>query len=410
MPDNPLRRRLMSGLFAWGGLALGTAAAQRQKQPPPPPAAPDNPSGLSLLYKARNGKRKRSSSFSRSGKNSDAVPVPAGDTGTLLETRGAGCIRHIWMTVSTGEPDYLRKLVLRMYWDGEALPSVECPVGDFFGVGHARVSNYWSLPLNMVTGGNPEKNNQAAMNCFFPMPFEKGARITVENQGGQPVTALYFYVDYESYERPPADALRFHAMWRRERPTKASVDLREPGTTFSKLNDMANTEGAGNYLILDAQGKGHYVGCTLSVDHINPIPGFAWFGEGDDMIFIDGDKTPTLSGTGTEDYFCAAWGFPGGQNSMPYHGVSLAGLTDGPLAYAGKWSMYRFHIEDPVMFEKSIRVTIEAGHANVHANDYSSVGYWYQSEPHKAFPALPAAAERLPIANQDALRMFWRTR
>ncbi|MBI3472434.1 MAG: DUF2961 domain-containing protein [Candidatus Solibacter usitatus] len=401
----------MSGLLGWGGLALGAAAAQRPRgapAPPPPPA--DNPSGLGQLHRARTGKRRRVSSFHRGGKNADAIPIEAGQLVTLADLKGAGCVRHVWMTISSAEPDYLRRLVLRAHWDGETNPSIESPVGDFFGVGHARVSNYWSLPLNMVTGGNAERNNQAAMNCFFPMPFGSAARLTVENQGEKAVSALYYYVDYESYDRAPADALRFHAQWRREKPTKASLDLAAPGATFAKINDLANLDGVGNYVILDAVGRGHYAGCTLSIDHINPIPNFGWFGEGDDMIFIDGDKTPTLSGTGTEDYFCAAWGFPGGQNSMPYHGVSLAGATEGPAAYSGKWSMYRFHVEDPVMFEKSIRVTIEAGHANVHANDYSSVGYWYQAEPHRAFPPLAPAAERLPLSASDSMRLFWRTR
>ena len=160
---------------------------------------------------------------------------------------------------------------------------------------------------------------------------------------------------------------------------------------------------------MEAAGAGHYAGCNVSVDHINPIPGFGWFGEGDDMIFIDGEREPSLIGTGTEDYFCAAWGYPGGHNSMPYHGISLAGPTDGPAPYSGKWTMYRYHIEDPVMFTKSIKVTIENGHGNAHANDYSSVGYWYQSEPHAAFPALLPVEQRLPIGDRDSLRDFWKT-
>ena len=260
----------------------------------------------------------------------------------------------------------------------------------------------------MVTGGRPESESRAAMNCFFPMPFASGARLTVENQGEQQVRALYYYVDYEEYPGLPSDALRFHAQWRRENPTRATMDLSKRAN-FQRTNEVVNLDGKYNYVILEAAGRGHYVGCNLSIDQINPIHNFGWFGEGDDMIFIDGEEKPTLVGTGTEDYFCAAWGYPGGHNSMPYHGISLAGPTDGPAPYSGKWTMYRYHIEDPVMFTRSIKVTIEHGHGNVEANDYSSVGYWYQTEPHAKFPALLPVDKRLPIPDRESLRKFWKT-
>jgi hypothetical protein len=256
----------------------------------------------------------------------------------------------------------------------------------------------------MVTGGDSIPKHRAAMNCFFPMPFARSARITVENQGTQPLRALYYYVDWEQYDRLPERALRFHAQWRRQFPFPAQYDVARPPKPLP-----TNPDGKHNYVILEATGRGHYVGCVLSVDHINPHPGFSWFGEGDDMIFIDGEERPSLHGTGTEDYFCAAWGFPGGAYSTPYHGVSLAGRTSGPDIYAGKWSMYRFHIEDPICFEKSIRVTIESGHANGHANDISSVAYWYQREPHAPFPALLPVEQRLPLSELESLRRFWKT-
>jgi hypothetical protein len=129
----------------------------------------------------------------------------------------------------------------------------------------------------------------------------------------------------------------------------------------------------------------------------------------DGSVEIDGETTPSIVGAGTEDYFCAAWGYPGGFNSMPYHGISLAGATDPAAPYSGKWTMYRYHLEDPVMFTKSIRVTIEHGHGNVHASDYSSVGYWYQTEPHAPFPPLLPAAQRLPIPDRESLRRYWKT-
>ncbi|MBI1898995.1 MAG: DUF2961 domain-containing protein [Acidobacteria bacterium] len=398
------RRSFFARLLGWGTFA-SAAAAQ-----PPARTAGGNPSGLGNLFLARSGRRRRESSWDRSGKNADRLQIAAGQTATFAELRGAGCIRHVWITIASNEPDYLRRLVLRAYWDGEPAPSIETPVGDFFGVGHGRVSNYWSVPLNMVTGGNPERQNRAAMNCWFPMPFANGARFTVENQGQQPVNAFYFYVDYEEYDSLPREALRFHAMWRREHPTRAAASLSQPDWNFRKSNDLVNLDGKQNYLIFEAEGRGHYVGCNVSVDHINPIPNFTWFGEGDDMMYIDGEAAPSLVGTGTEDYFCAAWGFPSGFYSAGYHGISLAGATEGPDSYSGKWTMFRYHVEDPVMFTKSIRVTIEHGHANVHANDYSSVGYWYQTEPHKRFPALLPVEARLPLPPAESLRQFWKTR
>ena len=124
------------------------------------------------------------------------------------------------------------------------------------------------------------------------------------------------------------------------------------------------------------------MGCNLSVDNLNPHHGFSWFGEGDDMIFIDGEEVPSITGTGTEDYFGYAWGYPGDLSSTPYHGVTVVGELEGKAIYSGKWTMFRFHVEDPVQFEKSVKVTIEVGHANAHANDVASTAYWYQTEPH----------------------------
>jgi hypothetical protein len=405
--DRSARRGFLSGLCGAGAVAAG--AGRLSAQSSAPGVAPVAP-GLAGLFMVRPGRRRRVSSADRTGGNADKVRIEPGQTATLGEIQGAGCIRHIWMTVADAEPNYLRRLVLRAYWDGEAHPSVESPLGDFFGVGHARVAHYSSMPLNMVTGGSAQNDNQAAMNCFFPMPFARHARITLANDGEKPAHAVYFYIDYEQLDRPMEGALPFHAQWRRNNPTAPSVNLADAGLDFGKVNELRNTDGKGNYLIVAAEGRGHYVGCNLSIDHVNPIRYFGWFGEGDDMIYIDGEPLPSLAGTGTEDYFCAAWGFPSGAYSMPYHGVSLAGPTEGPDAYSGKWTMYRFHIEDPVMFQKSLRVTIEAGHANVHADDYSSVAYWYQEEPHKSFDALPGVERRLPRTRYESLKEFWKTR
>ncbi len=368
--------------------------------------------GLDGLIYPSQARSRRVSSWDRTGGNVDAIPVAPGQTVEIAALTGAGCIRHLWLTAFCDDPNYLRTTVLRCYWDGEARPSVEAPLGDFFGVGHSRVSHYISLPLNMVTGTWSLQINAAAMNCFFPLPFGTGARLTVQNESAQPLKSLYYYVDYEEWDQDAAqDTLRFHAQWRRENPTHGTLDRRTPGADLARANAARNLDGRDNYVLLEAQGRGHYVGCNLSIDNIDPIPGFAWFGEGDDMIWIDEDLEtrswpPTLHGTGTEDYFGSAWGFPTGQYSGPCHGVSLAGPVTGDDAWSGQWTAYRFHLADPIHFQRCILVTIEHGHANCHGNDYSSTAYWYQTEPHLPFPPLPAAAERLPRPAEDSLRRF----
>jgi hypothetical protein len=280
-----------------------------------------------------------------------------------------------------------------MFWDGEKRPSVEVPIGDFFGVGHGVARHFVSLPLNMIA--KPGRGNQAGMNCYFPMPFNSSARIEVENQAGVEVEALYYYVDYEVYPEVRENTAYFHAQWRRENPCKKKVFPKKKGKAHADHSNEVNLDGKDNYVILDAKGRGHYVGCLLNVDNTEAFhQNYTWFGEGDDMIFVDGEAwPPSLHGTGTEDYFCSAWGFPCGEYAGPYHGVSLAGDVE---EWSGKWSVYRFHIEDAIHFKKSIRVTIEHGHANDQGNDYSSVAYWYQMEPHKSFPRMPAASRRLP--------------
>ncbi len=401
------RRSLLKRLL---GLGATTAAVRLPGVAAEPVRGytPLLPGGLSQIFWARPGRRKRSSSWDRTGKNEDFTRVESGHSLDLAAISGAGCIRHLWVTIGTNEPDCLRKVVLRAFWDGEEQPSVECPIGDFFGVGHAQVSNFWSLPLNMVTGGAAAKGMHAGMNCFFPMPYSHGARLAIENQGAEQIR-IYYYVDFEEYQSLPADAPRLHAQWRRENPTPSTDHGGDRSKSRQISRETVNLDGEDNYVLLDAKGRGHYVGCVLSIDNLNPLPDFSRFGEGDDMIFIDGEQSPSLRGTGTEDYFCAAWGFPGGHNSMPYHGISLAGAVDGPAPYSGKWSMYRFHIENPVQFSSSIRVTIEHDGGNVEASDYSSVAYWSQAEPHGRFPALLPVARRLPIPERQSLREFWRT-
>ena len=292
-------------------------------------------------------------------------------------------MRHIWVTLGSDEPDALRKVVLRAWWDGEPEPSVNVPIGDFFGVGHGLTTNFASLPLQM----SPQDGRGLA--CWFPMPFASAARIAARSECSEAEVKLYFSVDWEQYDSLPEGMGRFHAQWRRENPTDG-VDERD-FTNHQLLEEGENRSGEGNYVILDARGRGHYVGCHLDVHNLRRTDEWNWYGEGDDMIFVDGEPfPPSLHGTGTEDYFNAAW-CPTQPFSGPYSGITLPG---GPN-WSGKASLYRFHVEDPVHFRESIRVTIEHGHANRRSDDVSSTAYWYQLEPHAPFTLAPVS-ERLP--------------
>ena len=339
-------------------------------------------SGLPIL---RDCTSRRASSWDRSGGNDDRLHVGPGQTAVLADIEGPGCIKHIWVTVACEEPDYLRKLVLRACWDGEGNPSILAPLGDFFGIGHAQTRNFASLPLQM----SPQEGK--AFNCFFPMPFANGARIEVASECRDKQALLYYYIDYQLYDKPPEGVGRFHALWRRQNPCDG---ISEEGLTNEQFEFGGhNTSGAGNYVILEAAGRGHYVGCNLNIHNLRQTEQWNWYGEGDDMIFVDGEPfPPSLHGTGTEDYFNTAW-CPSQPYSAPYHGITLPG---GPN-WSGKVSLYRLHIEDPVCFRRSIRVTIEHGHNNQRSDDYSSTAYWYQEEPHLPFDLL-SVEQRLPRA------------
>lgn len=361
-------------------------------------------SSLSHLACLRNAQSRRASSFDRTGGNRDFWAALPGETLRLAEIDGAGCIRHIWMTIGGDNETTLgQRLVLRMYWDGEAAPSVEAPVGDFFGMGFGMFKDFVSAPLQMSPAGG------RGMNCWFPMPFCESARIEITNEG-QGEHHIYFYIDYEQFHSPEqlaavmgsvdvSEVGYFHAQWRRENPTDGWMDPSRRAELHADIwkvwqsDEARNQTGEGNYTILAAVGRGHYVGCNLHIDcfdrQVND-----WYGEGDDMIFIDGDAAPTIHGTGTEDYFCMAY-CPRTEYSAPYHGLILySGTEEWP--WRGKNSMYRYHVEDPIHFRESIRVTIEHGHGNKLTNDYSSTAYWYQTEPHAPFPELLPVEKRLP--------------
>lgn len=359
----------------------------------------DMNSPLGGLPRIKNARTLRASSYDTTGGNKDYWFLKSGDSTDIMDVEGCGCIKHIWMTFMHYDEYSLRKIVLEMYWDNEENPSVRVPVGDFFGIGHAKVSHYVSLPMSVVAGpmacGRPVRHG-GAMNCYFSMPFAKHARIRMINESEVDIVNLFFLIDYELTEDAiPEDLGYFHAQYRQEYPTEK--------VTYDKPNQLPipgelpgkNITGEDNYVILDAEGHGQYVGCLLNIDNYNANEHeYTWPGEGDDMIFIDGENwPPKIHGTGTEDYFCAAWGFPSGKYAGPYHGVTFGTDTD---EYFGKWSMYRYHIEDPIRFKESIKVTIEHGHANDQSNDYSSVAYWYQTEPHKPMASLPEVQDRLP--------------
>jgi len=281
------------------------------------------------------------------------------------------------------ETDYLRRLVLRITWDGADVPSVLVPLGDFFGVGHGRTANFVSAPLQM----SPEDGK--GFNCFFAMPFARRAHVELISELSDNPVWFYYYIDYETYDEAQDGLGYFHAQWRRENPTDGVAQGTESNPEF--LFGGNNTDGAGNYVILDAAGHGHYVGCVLNVHNLRDTHDWNWYGEGDDMIFIDGEPfPPRLHGTGTEDYFNTAW-CPTQSYSAPYHGITLPG---GPN-WSGQISLYRFHIEDPVYFRSSIKVTIEHGHDNKRSDDLSSVAYWYQTLPTKPFD-LPPVEQRIP--------------
>jgi hypothetical protein len=352
-------------------------------------------SSLRDLPRLRRSRRRRSSSWDRTGGNRDYVTLEPRARATLLETTGAGCVTHVWITVgppedlptgSCEEREMLRRLVLLMHWDGEEQPSVRVPLGDFFGVGHGRTVNFASLPLQM----SPQEGR--ALNCFFAMPFAQGARISVLSEMDSQNATLYYYVDYEELDELDPELARFHACWSRENPTGGVAQGSQSNEDYLYY-EGSNLDGAGNYVILHAQGAGHYVGCVLNVENLRETDDSNWYGEGDDMIFIDGEQfPPTLHGTGTEDYFNTAWA-PAEAYCAPYHGITLPGGTN----WSGQSSMYRFHIEDPVTFSREIRVTIEHGHANKRSDDLSSTAYWYQSEPHIPIDLLPVGL-RLPRA------------
>ncbi|MBL7967069.1 MAG: DUF2961 domain-containing protein [Prolixibacteraceae bacterium] len=289
------------------------------------------------------------------------VRIQPGETFTMAEIDGPGAIQHIWMT-PTGN---WRFSIIRIYWDDETEPSVECPVGDFFGMGWCEYAPLVSMPVCVNPG--------SAFNCYWVMPFRKKCKITMENINDKDAMTLYYQVDYTLTD-VPADAAYFHAQFRRTNPNATS-----------------------DYTIVDnIKGKGQFVGVYLAWGVNNN----GWWGEGEIKFFIDGDtKFPTICGTGTEDYFCGSYNFDrGGQYKefcTPYTGLHQVIRPDGTYKSQQRFGLYRWHIMDPVRFEKDLKITIQdlgwrqGGRYLPQQSDIASTCFWYQTDPHGKFPKLP---------------------
>jgi hypothetical protein len=337
---------------------------------------------LAQLAEPKDGRSMRTTSTRRDAKgeenNYDNQRVKPGETVVLLDEKGPGVITHIWLTFLGPEPQAWAKngsashqdMVIRMYWDGAKEPAVEAPVGDFFANAFGKRSEVISLPVIVEDGDS--------YNCFWHMPFRKSARIEIENQNpDKPISLLYHNIDWIKKDRMDKDTPYFYARYRQEYPAEDGRD----------------------YVILDTQGKGHYVGTVLSVRTRSP----SWFGEGDEKIYIDGEKSPSIWGTGTEDYFLSAWGLK--TTGTPYFGVPY---FDQWGIIGGHTSAYRWHIEDPIVFQKGIRVTLEhygwispdenpeykTTSWNERQDDYSSVAFWYQTGKPTFNPTMPTAQQR----------------
>lgn len=313
----------------------------------------------------------RASSYRTDGGNADAVRVEPGASHTVMDVKGAGRVVHMWFTIATAEENYLRTTRLKIYWDGAAKAAVDVPFGDFHLLGHGKVRQvntaFVTVRARPELNHNLRNPNVAGFNSYFPMPYGTGAKVVIENGSAkEPLTSLYYQVDYQAWAKAPS-GLRFHAAYRET--AAEAFRGHDAGRATSR-----NTKPEENHLILETAGAGHFVGVALSVD----ASGAGWW-EGDEMIWVDGEATPSVYGTGTEDYFGGAWGFRGEYN-MPYHGVTFMEKVPSRADWqAGLFTVYRFHEKDPVPFRKSFKMSIERGHNN-HRRDsrYWSVAFWYQ--------------------------------
>jgi hypothetical protein len=357
-------------------LAVGTVAAAAPAETDAQAQMPTTDASFLPSYaRAQNYKSAKQSSYDRTGGNGDRWPIAAGGVQEVFKASGPGVITHIWFTIAAPSGDHLKEIVLRGYWDDNTKPSVEAPVGDFFGLNLGSYTIYQSQYLACSPG--------RSLNCYFSMPYKRAARFTVTNEGSREVGAFYSNIDYITVPRLPDDTLYFHAQYRQS----------APATPVTGQSPMLNPDGKQNYVYMETRGRGHLMGVTLGVlQNAN-----GWWGEGDDMIFIDDGATPAIVGTGSEDYFLGSWNFGGRDGAIQFsHAMYGAPLIVNPERTGGRYCCYRWHGDNPVTFERSLKHTMEHGHANDRGDNFFSVAYWYQATPFTDFPPLPPAADRIP--------------
>jgi hypothetical protein len=372
------RRGFLRRLAGLAGLSAAASSARGQTGSG---AAGDYPF-LPRYARAQDYRSLKQSSFDRTGGNADAWPIAAGATRELFASEGPGVITHIWFTIAARSENHLKEIVIRIYWDGNTKPSVEVPVGDLFGLNLGQYFVYQSAFLNC--------SSVKALNCYFAMPFRKSARITATNEGPYSIGAFYSNIDYQIVPSLPDEVLYFHAQYRQATPnTPSTNDWRTNGDA----DKLKNLDGQNNYVFVETRGRGHLMGVTLGVLQNQDF----WMGEGDDMVFVDNESQPIITGTGTEDYFNGAWDFGGRDTAIPfahlYNGAPLIVAGERP---GGRYCLYRWHADNPIAFSKYLKHTIEHGHANHRADNYFSVAYWYQAGAYTDFPALPPVEGRIP--------------
>ena len=340
---------------------------------------------LHQLAKIRDYRVGRSSSWDRSGRNTDCVYIEPGQSQVLAEINGPGRITHIWMA----NPGQARECLLRITWDDVKSPSVHVPVGDFFCLGHGIANSFQSLLFSASTRFNNRFEEKCALNCYVPMPFRERALLELVNEGRKTLRT-WFYVDYETTDEISRELGYFHAEFRRANPFRGwgpEITVNVPEANIVNKGELA---WENNYLILETRGRGHYIGCNLSVTNFKG----EWWGEGDDMIWVDGYKwPPDLHGTGSEDYLNQAWGMQ--PNAFLRNGTSIHESETN-----GYQTSYLFHIENPIRFQKEIKVTIEHGHGNHLANEMASVAYWFADRPTDVVSP-PPVTQRLAVPRDN---------
>jgi hypothetical protein len=366
-----MRGARLSSLTALVLVAAGAAAAQGLGEGIPDPFRLMELKDFAALRASSNNPDPRSNDDSKR-------PIP-GETVVLADLVGPGVVSHVWLTVAASEYGWPRLLRLRVYYDGSPTPSVDAPVGDFFAVGHGFERPVRSLMVRASSEGR-------SRNCYWPMPFRRSCRITVTNEGRRRVSNLYYHVDWQKLRALPAGTPYFHARYRQALP--------------------APPDGS-PYEILSVRGRGHYVGTVMSVVQAEA----GWFGEGDDLFYVDGEEKPSIEGTGSEDYFNDAWGLH--VDDGPYTGVPVAEGT----GLGSRMTAYRWHLADPVPFTKSLRFLIEHRGWTFNPDGsvksafgertdlMSSVAFWYQEGVATDQPPVPYGPARLPQGNAEQIEV-----